>query len=139
MKRLSKGAYLPDVQKRFLTLIEQAFPIQEAIEETLAQLVKGGKPDDSLHASLRNLTNQLESLVERMEGERAAVRFAGLKLQVRVAAGRSSSWPGRSLTAAIVNGPPKLARGDEPAQSGLGVSAPERRHIKSSSRRPSGP
>ena len=87
-------SYLPDVQKRILALVQLAFPIQEAIEAKLDQLVKGRKPDDSLQASLRNLTNQLDSLVEQAEGERAAVRFAKLIPQVQREA-RSLSRPGR--------------------------------------------
>ena len=56
-KRLTDRANLPEVQKRILALILKAFPIQEGIKVKLDQLIKGGRRDDSLQMSLRNLTS----------------------------------------------------------------------------------
>ena len=70
-KRMLRNPDLSEVQKRILALIQQAYPVEGAIEVKLAQLVSDGKADEALQVSLRDLTNQLDSLVARAEGERS--------------------------------------------------------------------
>lgn len=96
-KRLLKRPVLAGIQKRILSLVDHAYPIREAIREKLARLVDGGKADESLQAQLSELTNQLDSLVTRADGERIAARIDGMKFRIQQDARPSTSRrkPGR--------------------------------------------
>ncbi len=88
-KRMPERPKLSDVQVRILALVQQAYPIEEEIEEMLTRLVARGKAEDTLQSALRDLSNQLDSLVARAEGESAAARFDGLKSRLGRAANPS--------------------------------------------------
>jgi hypothetical protein len=69
VKRMTKRSELAEVDQRILSLVQKAYPLQAAIEAKRDQLLKGGKPDPALETVLRDLTNQLESLVDQAERE----------------------------------------------------------------------
>ncbi len=127
-KKSLKRAGLTEVQRYLLALVQQAFPIQDAIEAKRDQLAGGGKPDESLQTALRDLTNQLESLGEQVGLEQAGARFANLKPQVHWAARPSPSRTGLFgfLRAANPNKPSKPALDDEKTRSQPGAPAPEK-------------
>ena len=126
VKRMTKRSELPDIDQRILSLVQRAYPIQAAIEAKRDQLVKGGKPDPALQTALRDLTNQLEALVDQAEREWATTRFAELKRQVRVAAGRSSRRKGASgLFGSLFSNNRSRAPVEAPAQTQPDGAGPE--------------
>ena len=126
-KRMTKRPELTDVEKRILSLVQQAFPIQEAIEAKRDQLIKGRELDESLESALRDLTNQIESLVDQAAIEHAAARIAILKREIRVGARRSTSRRGSvGFLAGILNRSSKPALGEETPRSELEIPAPEK-------------
>ncbi len=137
LERLTKGSGLTDADRLILSLARQAYPIRAEIEAKRDQLVQGGRPDPALETSLRDLTNQLESLVDRAELEWASARFAQLKRQVHSAVELSSSKAGvprliGALFAHRSSRPPeeapvrKQSEGSEPTPQRRPVSANER-------------
>ena len=99
--------------------------------------MQGGRPDPALETSIRDLTNQLESLVDQAELEWASARFSQLKRQVHSAPGLSSPKAGapKSIGALFVrrsSRPPeeasvrKQSEGSEPTPQRRPVSANER-------------
>ncbi len=139
-KKTADQRELADVEKRLISIV-LAIPIQQAIEAKLDEFVKGVKPDDTSQAVLRDLTEQLEALIDRAEGEQAAARFARLKPQfARPPAARlhEQGYSGFSdLPIRLGCRNPTSSRSR--LRSIPALRTPIRRHIAGLSTRPSGP
>ncbi len=123
---MTKRPELTDVEKHILSLVMQAFSIQDAIEAKRGQLVKGGKTDESLQAALRDLTNQFEGLVDQAAIEQGSARIARLKREIRTGARFPAPRTGAvGILARILDRSAKPTLGEETPRSQPEIPTPE--------------
>ena len=75
-------------EKQILTMLDQAMLLENTIRAELDRLAKGGKTDPPLQKEIRDLTNQLQKVVDQAETVQSATQFAKLKTRIHRAAKR---------------------------------------------------
>jgi hypothetical protein len=77
--------------KRILALLDRAVPIEARLHARLDQLVEPAKADESLQKEIRDLTNELEAIIDEAEAVKAASDFARIGPRIQAAARRSGA------------------------------------------------
>ncbi len=77
-----------DVKQRSLSLVGRAIQIDTQVHAKLDQFVKITNSDNALQKEIRDLTNELRTIVNEAEAVHAADEFASLKSRIREAARR---------------------------------------------------
>jgi hypothetical protein len=88
LQRTVKDDKPTEDEKQVLAMLDQAILLENTIRAELDRLAKGEKTDPPLLKEIRDLTNQLQNVVERAEAAQSAAQFAKLKPKIHRAAQR---------------------------------------------------
>ena len=75
-------------EKQVLTMLDQGILLENTVWADLDRLAKGGKTDPPLQKEIRDLTTQLQNVVDQAEAVQSAAQFAKLRSKIHRAATR---------------------------------------------------
>jgi hypothetical protein len=114
---LSDPPRLTDHQKRMLTILDAALPIEEQLSKKLAECEKAGDANESLQKEITSLTVRLAAVVEEGRDEEADAALATLSRNVR----QSSTYVAVDFGRASL---PARRAGDEPPAASINTVPP---------------